>query len=155
MKKKQSKTIDADTVRAAAEKYRLEDQIGFRLRVVNQRATEIFSSVMGEFDLTTTQFAALAKVDDLGPVSQNLLGRHTAMDPATIYGVVGRLMKRGLVRQRKDADDARLRLIELTDEGQELITQMKAVAANVSKETLAPLTAAEARTFLALLAKLE
>lgn len=155
MKKKQSKTVDADAVRAAAEKYQLEDQIGFRLRVVNQRATEIFSSVMGEFDLTTTQFAALAKVDDLGPVSQNLLGRHTAMDPATIYGVVGRLMKRGLVRQRKDADDARLRLIELTDEGQELITQMKAVAANVSKETLAPLTAAEARTFLALLAKLE
>lgn len=140
---------------AAADAYILEEQVGFRLRKVNQRATEIFQTVMGAFDLTPMQFAVLAKLDDLGPVSQNLLGRHVAMDPATTFGVVGRLMKRGLVCQLPDEDDARLRLIALTSEGCDLARQMKAIGADVSRHTLAPLTPAEARSFLALLARLE
>lgn len=140
---------------AAAASYRLEEQVGFRLRKVSQRATEIFQAVMGEFDLTPMQFAVLAKLDDLGPVSQNLLGRHAAMDPATIFGVVGRLLKRGLVQQLADAGDARLRLVALTDDGSALVRRMKAVGADVSHRTLEPLTPAEQRTFLALLTRLE
>lgn len=139
----------------AARAYRLEAQVGFRIRKVHQRATEIFNAVMGPFDLTPTQFAVLAKLDDLGHVSQNQLGRLVAMDPATIFGVVGRLMKRGLVAQRLDPQDARLTLIELTAEGRELIRRAKAVGAEVSRRTLAPLSEAEAQTLHALLARLE
>ena len=139
----------------AAAAYRLEDQVGFRLRKVNQRASEIFTGVMGEFDLTPMQFAMLCKLDDLGVVSQNMLGRHAAMDPATAFGVVGRLAKRGLVRQMPDADDARLRMIELTPAGRRLVQRMKAIGAGVSRRTLEPLTPAEAKLFLAMLARLE
>lgn len=139
----------------AARDYRLEAQVGFRIRKVHQRATEIFNVVMGEFDLTPTQFAVLAKLDDLGSVSQNQLGRLVAMDPATIFGVVGRLMKRGLVAQRLDQQDARLTLIELTSEGRDLIHHAKAVGAEVSRRTLAPLSTSEAKLLLALLARME
>ena len=59
---------------------------------------------MGEFGVTPTQFAALAKLHDLGAVSQNQLGRLTAMDPATICGVVGRLIERGYVRPSPDPE---------------------------------------------------
>ncbi len=99
------------------ERYVLEDQIGFRLRKAHQRATDVFNAVMGGFDVTPTQFAALAKLDDVGPISQNQLGRLIAMDPATIFGVVGRLAKRGYVRQSVDESDARVVLVTLTDEG--------------------------------------
>ena len=84
-------------------RYVLEDQVGFLLRCAHQRATEIFNAVMGRFAVTPTQFAALAKLDDLGSVSQNQLGRLTRMDPATVSGVVGRLIARGFVRQSPDA----------------------------------------------------
>jgi DNA-binding MarR family transcriptional regulator len=77
------------------------------------------------------------------------------MDPATIFGVVGRLMRRGLVTQRADSGDARLTLIELTADGRDLIRRAKSVGAEVSRRTLAPLSAAEAQTLLALLARLE
>src|SRR5882757_2316308 len=87
---------------AAVKSYVLEDQVGFILRRVHQHATDVFSDVMGGFELTTTQFAALAKLHDLGPTSQNQLGRLIAMDPATMFGVAGRLVKRGLVRQSVD-----------------------------------------------------
>ncbi|HEX8168127.1 MAG TPA: MarR family transcriptional regulator [Beijerinckiaceae bacterium] len=144
----------APAAESEGQKYVLEDQIGFRLRKAHQRASEIFNAVMGGFDVTPTQFAALAKLDDVGPVPQNHLGRLVAMDPATIFGVVGRLTKRGYVRQAVDGKDARVVLVALTDEGRATVVRMKAVAAEVSRKTLAPLSAREAETLLRLIAKL-
>jgi MarR family transcriptional regulator, lower aerobic nicotinate degradation pathway regulator len=134
--------------------YRLEEQIGYVLRRAHQKATGIFNAVMGEFGVTPTQFAALAKLDDAGRVSQNELGRLTAMDPATIWGVVNRLIKQGHVAQSPDPNDARLVMVELTDTGREATLRMKSVAANVSRETLRPFTDAEARQLLDLLGRI-
>src|SRR5262245_22106534 len=138
--------------RAAA--YVLEEQVGFLLRCAHQRASEDFNAVMGAFAVTPTQFAALAKLDDLGSVSQNQLGRLTRMDPATISGVVGRLIARGFVRQSPDARDARLVLLALTPAGRRAVQEMKAVAADVSRRTLDALEPAEANALLRALAKI-
>ena len=54
----------ADDAERAAD-YALEDQVGYLLRCAHQRATETFNAVMAEFGVTPTQFAALAKLDDL------------------------------------------------------------------------------------------
>ena len=134
--------------------YRLEAQIGFVLRRAHQKATGIFNAVMGDFGVTPTQFAALAKLDDAGRVSQNELGRLTAMDPATVWGVVNRLMRQGYVAQSPDPNDARLVMVELTEAGRKATLRMKAMAAEVSRETLSPFTAKEARQFLDLLGRL-
>jgi len=137
-----------------AEGYLLETQIGFTLRKAHQRATDIFNTVMQGFDITPTQYAALTKLDDLGAVSQNQLGRLIAMDPATIFGVAGRLAKRGLVSQSVDPKDARLVLLELTEEGRRIVAAMKRHGAEVTRRTLEPLTAEEAETLNALIAKI-
>lgn len=134
--------------------YSLEKQVGFILRRAHQRATDIFNTVMAGFDITPRQFAALAKLHDLGPTSQNQLGRLVAMDPATMVGVAGRLTKRGLVRQSPDPGDARLVLLELTGEGRQLFAAMKAQGVEVSRRTLAPLTAEEAEMLVRLLGKM-
>ena len=134
--------------------YALEDQIGFHLRRAHQRATVIFNEVMAHFDITPTQFAALAKIEDEGAISQNHLGRLTAMDPSTILGVIGRLQRQGLVHVRSTPGDARLSMIELTIDGQKRVAEMKAAAAEVSKRTLAPLKPADAKTLNELLARI-
>jgi MarR family transcriptional regulator, lower aerobic nicotinate degradation pathway regulator len=134
--------------------YRLEDQVGFSLRRAHQRATDTFNLVMAGFDITPRQFAALARLHDLGPTSQNQLGRLVAMDPATMFGVAGRLRKRGLVRQAIDSHDARLVILELTEDGRQIVEAMKARGLEVSRRTLEPLTAREAETFLRLLGKM-
>lgn len=134
--------------------YMLEDQVGFHLRRAHQRATMIFNEVMGQFDITPTQFAALAKIDDEGSISQNHLGRLTAMDPSTILGVIGRLARQQLVHLRSTPGDARLTMIELTLDGQKRVAEMKAFAAEVSKRTLSPLKPADAKTLTELLARI-
>src|SRR5262249_44719680 len=115
---------------------------------------EIFNAVMGRFAVTPTQFAALAKLDDLGSVSQNHLGRLTRTDPATISSVVGRLIARGFVRQSPHMHDARLFLLAVTPSVRSAVLQMKAAAAEVARRTLEPLKPGEAEALLQALAKI-
>jgi DNA-binding MarR family transcriptional regulator len=134
--------------------YVLEEQIGFLIRRAHQRASAIFEQVMDGLDVTPVQYAALAKLHDLGPTSQNQLGRMVGIDPATMFGVAGRLAKRGLVSPSVDPNDARLVLLELTATGREIVEAMKVRGPEVSARTLEPLSAEEAETLLALLGRI-
>jgi DNA-binding MarR family transcriptional regulator len=134
--------------------YRLEDQVGHLMRRAHQRHTAIFQDGLGDCDLTPTQFAALVKIKDLGKVTQNLLGRHTAMDPATIQGVVQRLQARGLIQRKPDAADRRVTLLSLTPSGRELAARAVARAREVTRATLEPLTIPERAQLVELLRKL-
>ncbi len=134
--------------------YRLEEQIGYLIRRAHQRASAIFDEVMCEFEVTPVQFAALAKLHDLGPTSQNQLGRMVGIDPATMFGVAGRLARRGLVEAAPDPADARLVRLALTPPGRALVEAMKTRAAEVSARTLAPLTPEEAQALVRLMGKL-
>jgi MarR family transcriptional regulator, lower aerobic nicotinate degradation pathway regulator len=133
--------------------YHLDDQVGFVLRQVAQRHAVLFAAGIGS-DLTTTQWATMAKLAEVGPLSQNLLGRMTAMDAATIKGVVDRLTRRGLTATQPDVDDGRRLLVTLTEEGQVLVERTLPLASQITEDTLAPLTPAERETLLTLLLKL-
>lgn len=124
--------------RPPAESYRLDDQIGFLLRQAQQRHTTLFAEAMIE-DLTPTQWAALAKLAELGAQSQNQLGRLTAMDGATIKGVIDRLTARGFTRTRPDPDDARRLLVELSETGADVFARAAPAAVEITAKTLAPL----------------
>ncbi len=132
--------------------YRLDEQIGFTLRRVNQRHLAIFSQLMP--DLTPTQFAALAKLIEVGEVSQNELGRLIAMDAATIKGVADRLIRRGLLNARRNPDDSRRKLLCANIAGQALYNQVVTTALRISEKTLSPLNAEEKDQFLNLLQRL-
>jgi MarR family transcriptional regulator, lower aerobic nicotinate degradation pathway regulator len=134
--------------------YRLEDQVGHVLRRAHQRHTAIFQDGMDELQLTPTQFAALAKISDVGDVSQNQLGRLTAMDPATIQGVIQRLEARKLIGRQPDPKDRRCTLLSLTVEGRALLADAVTRARRITEATLAPLSPVERQSFLALLRKL-
>jgi DNA-binding MarR family transcriptional regulator len=133
--------------------YILDEQIGFILRMVSQRHAAIFARDIGA-NLTPTQWAALSKLAETGPCSQNLLGRLTAMDVATIKGVIDRLTARGLTETSPDPDDGRRLLVSLSRAGQQLAEKIAPNAIAISKETLAPLDAKERETLFALLNKL-
>jgi MarR family transcriptional regulator, lower aerobic nicotinate degradation pathway regulator len=133
--------------------YVLDEQIGFILRQVSQRHAAIFARDIG-IDLTPTQWAALAKLQETGPCSQNLLGRLTAMDVATIKGVIDRLTARGLTETSPDPEDGRRLLVSLTRVGQQLAEKSAANALAISRETLAPLDAREREVLVGLLNKL-
>jgi MarR family transcriptional regulator, lower aerobic nicotinate degradation pathway regulator len=134
-------------------RYVLDDQAGFLMRVAMQRHTSIFTSRMIE-SLTQTQFAALAKLYEVGPCSQNHLGRLIYLDAATIKGVVDRLHVRGFVTALNDLKDRRRRAVALTERGRRVTEAAMVVAAEITAATLAPLTTDEQRQIAKLLRKL-
>jgi MarR family transcriptional regulator, lower aerobic nicotinate degradation pathway regulator len=141
------------SVKALRPVYVLDEQVGFILRQVSQRHAVIFARDIGA-ELTSTQWAALSKLAETGPCSQNQLGRLTAMDVATIKGVIDRLTARGLTETSADPEDGRRLRVSLTRAGQQLTEKLAANALAISKETLAPLDSRERELFVALLEKL-
>ena len=121
----------------------VEDHIGFLLRRAHQRHVSLFLEIVGHHGLTPTQFAALFKVVEVGRVTQNLLGRLTAMDPATIQGVVRRLTVRGLLCRTHDPMDRRTAVLAPTEEGIALIRRSVSCARRAHDTALAPLDATE------------
>lgn len=138
---------------ASGGRYVLDDQAGFLMRVATQRHTSIFTSRMIE-GLTQTQFAALAKLYEVGPCSQNYLGRLIYLDAATIKGVVDRLHLRGFVTALNDPKDRRRRAVTLTERGRTVTEAAMTVASEITAATLGPLTADEQRQITKLLRKL-
>lgn len=134
--------------------YVLEDQVGHLIRRAHQRHTALFIAMIGDPQVTPTQYAALVKLYEMGELSQNHLGRLTAMDPATIQGVIRRLTGRKLISHRPDKNDKRRRCLSLTSGGRELVGRLLANGPKVSKATLDPLSPAEQQQFVALLKRL-
>ena len=154
------KTLQREKLKAVAAadpfgqgRYVLDEQAGFLMRVAMQRHTSIFTSRMIE-GLTQTQFAALAKLYEVGPCSQNYLGRLIYLDAATIKGVVDRLHLRGFVSALDDPKDRRRRAVALTDRGRQVTEAAMLVATEITATTLTPLTADEQRLIAKLLRKL-
>jgi len=135
------------------ETYRLDEQVGYLMRLANQRHSVLFQAV-APADLTPTQFAAFMKLAELGECSQNELGRQTAMDVATIKGVVERLRKKGLVDVSSDPNDKRRAVLSISEEHAGLIPGLMEAGQKISDLTLSPLTSAEQKSFLKLLKKL-
>jgi DNA-binding MarR family transcriptional regulator len=105
-------------------------------------------------DLTPTQWAALAKLREVGDCSQNHLGRLTAMDAATIKGVIDRLTARGFTTVRPDPRDGRRILVALTPTGSDLYDRAAPIAARITEKTLEPLDEDDRSTLVALLRRL-
>ncbi len=135
------------------EGYRLEDQVGYLMRLASQRHAAIFQAHTLE-GLTAMQFAALVRIGEQGKVSQNRLGRLAAMDVATIKGVADRLRQKALTETVPDPEDKRRMLISLSPQGAALLERMTEVGRLVTEETLAPLNAQERADFLTLLRRL-
>lgn len=138
----------------AAGGFVLDEQVAHLLRRAHQRASALFLSVLTEAQLTPTQFFAMARLHEMGKLSQNRLGRLAAMDPATIQGVIRRLHERGFIERLADPTDRRRMVLSLSPLGQETVVRLLKNANRIGDDILAPLSRDEQGVFLALLKRL-
>lgn len=150
--KQSMKATDTDAGRAP---YQLDDQIGYRLRVANQIAVELFSAVLdpllhGE-QVTTAQFAVIVTAWANPGLTQSELASAASMDMPTLNGVLKRLAGRGLISVEVSETDKRRRRILLSAEGKRLARKLRTAGARVSERILAPLAPATQSQLLAAL----
>ena len=132
----------------------LDESIGHLIRRAHQRASATFMTILADHHFTPTQFFALARLRERGRLSQNRLGRLTAMDPATIQGVTRRLYDRGYLDRTPDPTDRRRMVLELTAEGFDVADRLMNGITAVNGQILAPLAPEEQEQFRSLLKRI-
>jgi DNA-binding MarR family transcriptional regulator len=134
--------------------YAFTEQVGHLLRKAYQRHMAIFQQNVGESQLTAVQFITLCAVRDHGPSSLTELVALTAVDQATIRGIVERLKARELVELGHDAQDRRKVIVHLSAAGRVAVAQTVPCAQQISELTLNNLNPGERVAMLFLLRKM-
>jgi DNA-binding MarR family transcriptional regulator len=100
-----------------------------------------------------SDFAALAALEEFGPLSQADIGRRLGLDRNDVNGILTRLDSRGRVDRRPDPADRRRNIVTLTDAGHRYLNALQHKAHAVQAELLAGLDTTEQRQLQALLDK--
>jgi len=137
-----------------SESYDFSEQVGHLLRRVYQRHTALFQQIIPDTQLTAAQFVVLCAVRDSGACSLSRIVKKTAIDQATVRGVIERLKARGLLEVTHDETDRRKVLISLTQEGAARVTSMVPFALEISEKTLSGFNPAERMALMYLLNKM-
>ena len=99
-------------------------------------------------------YRLLAALEEWGPVSQAELGRATGIDRSDVTAALTELDSRGLVERAVDPEHKRRNIVTITAAGLDRLRALDMVVDGVQDEFLAPLTAAQRRQFVNLVARL-
>jgi MarR family transcriptional regulator, 2-MHQ and catechol-resistance regulon repressor len=108
---------------------------------------------MGQTGLGDSDFRVLEVLHHKGPLPVNTIGPKVWLTPGSISVAVDRLEKKALVK-RKNTDDRRVRLVELTAKGRALIAKISREHAAAMEEAAGVLSKEERLMLLRLLKKL-
>lgn len=97
----------------------IEQQLTILLRRV-QRIH--FTTSSGEIELDRSAYGILCRLVDEGPQRLGTLAQAFGLDPSTITRQVQALEQASLVGRRPDPTDRRASLLDLTDQGREVLT---------------------------------
>ncbi len=120
----------------------------FRL---SRASTEGLGGALSEIGLRAPEYAILHQLYEAGPISQQALGRALRIHASNLVAMIDELEADGSVIRRRDPEDRRRYLLELTDDGLRRLARAENVAKSAEAEMLSPLTAAEQerlRTYL-------
>jgi DNA-binding MarR family transcriptional regulator len=129
----------------------LEALPGHYIRRLQQIAVAIFLQETEKHGVTPVQYAALHKIGNAPGLDQRTLARSIGLDTSTTAGVIDRLEARGLMRRSASPEDRRVRLLSLTDAGQDLLESLEPDMLKAQDRILAPLPKAERAEFLRML----
>src|SRR5579863_5513885 len=128
---------------SSKDSYDFHDQVGHLLRRAYQRHVSIFQEAIPDSDLTAAQFVTLCAVKERQACSLNDIVKATAIDQATIRGVVERLKARALIEVLPDPSDGRKLLVRATQPGIALIERTVPFAKPVTERTYGALNPGE------------
>ena len=126
---------------------------GHLIRRLHQVSTAYFTEECGA-DLTAVQYAALVAVGSHPGIDATRLSEVIYFDRSTIGDVLDRIESKGWIVRRSTPEDRRIKLCTLSPTGREVLRQIAPGIRRVQERLLAPLTPAEAKTVVRLLAKM-
>jgi DNA-binding MarR family transcriptional regulator len=111
-------------------------------------------AALGPSELRQRQLVALSYLRDHGPARQQALAQSLCMDASSLVCLLNDLEDRDLIARRRDREDRRRGILELTDHGREALAEIDAALAEIDAEILGDLDESERADLRALLGRL-
>jgi DNA-binding MarR family transcriptional regulator len=111
-------------------------------------------AALGPSELRQRQLVALSYLRDHGPARQQALAQSLCMDASSLVCLLNDLEDRDLIARRRDREDRRRGILELTDHGREALAEIDAALAEIDAEILGDLDQSERADLRALLGRL-
>jgi len=132
----------------------LEGSLCYALHRARLSALNDLNQLFAKHQITSTEFTIMIVVAENPGVSQADLAAALEVERPRMVPMLNKLEKRGLAKRTALAADGRVRLIQLTKPGVQLLKVLRKHSADVNKRHFDMLTAAEAKTILSSLWKL-
>ena len=110
-----------------------------------------FTEALKPFGIRPRHVAALIELRDQGELTQQALCGQLHLDPTNVVAVLNELEKRGYAKRRRDPEDRRRHLVEVSKKGLAVIDKVSHVMDGVEEELLDGLEPAEREQFEGLL----
>jgi DNA-binding MarR family transcriptional regulator len=111
-------------------------------------------AALGPSELRQRQLVALSYLRNHGPARQQALAQSLCMDASSLVCLLNDLEDRDLIARRRDREDRRRGILELTDHGRDALVEIDAALAEIDAEILADLDETERADLRALLGRL-
>jgi DNA-binding MarR family transcriptional regulator len=136
------------SVAALASQWKLENGIGFLLRLLEAKYDALYQSMTRQTDITPRQFGVLMALLQEGPLTAAALANRISCDRNTLSEMLKRMAERKLISKKSHPDDRRSIQVQITVKGKNALMAVVPVAARLQGLMLAPLSADDRAHFL-------
>ena len=112
------------------------------------RRLDLLSGGRGTDNISLGQYRVMAVINAHGTVSVGMLGKLVGSAQSTTSEMVARLTKTGLVSKVRGPDDGRVVLVELTEQGRQLMTHRKKTMQDAYEKLLCALEPEDKKRFI-------
>jgi DNA-binding MarR family transcriptional regulator len=145
--------MDVTIAKRAPEKPELTRPAGFLLAQLGRAMTRQFRCALAPIGLKPSETHALLRLRDEGAMSQQALGAALDMDASNLVALLNDLEADGLISRRRDPEDRRRHVVEVSTRGTKLVGEVEHAAAEVEGRFFAALEEDERVTLQRLLAR--
>jgi DNA-binding MarR family transcriptional regulator len=146
-------SVDVPSKAAVGAGEGLTQHTGFLLARVGRAVTRYYRSALNPIGLKPRQTTALLALRDDGAMSQQALGAALDIDASNLVVLLNDLEGGGLILRRRDPEDRRRHLVEISRRGSKLICEVERASARIEDEFFSELDEDERATLHDLLAR--
>jgi len=118
----------------------LVSRLGYLLKHAQLRLAELTSAAMAPYGVTGRECAVLIAIDSQVPLSQQDVALRLGVDRTSMVMLIDDLEGKGLVQRRKDQDDRRKNVVQLTDLGWATLRDASKAGADAERRFLGALS---------------
>ncbi len=118
------------------DKFRLENQLCFRLYTASRLLTQAYHPLLGEHGLTYPQYLVLLVLWEKDGQPVNDIAKRLILETNTVTPLLKRMEAEGIVTRSQGKEDARQMIVRLTKKGSDLRKKLTGVPDTVGSAVL-------------------